>query len=668
MSFWLEGLNPEQQDAVLHDNGPLLILAGAGSGKTTVLVARSGRLISEGLISANELCVLTFTNKAAKELKTRVSNKLGPRSKGIWAGTFHSFGLQFLKKYYKQAGLIKEFGILDPGDSASIAKELLKDFHHAEKTAYDGDRLLTLFGEWREKKITDARSDDAYEVAMEWLLPKLLKRHLNLGMVDFDDLILKPISIMENFPEIKKDVNEMYRHVMVDEFQDTNVSQMRLIRLLCDEHKNVAVVGDDDQSIYGWRGACVSNILNFPKTYSGCKVVALERNYRSTPQILHVANSVIEKNQVRHRKVLKPANLDIVGELPEVLVCEDENDEVEKVTAEIDALIKSGHGHREIAVLYRSNGQGALLEAELRKQGIAYVMTGGTAFFDRRETRDILAYLRCALKINEVSLRRIINVPNRGVGETTVEKLSQFAEAQKIGFISAARKWESAGIDPKAGHGIESLFEMLSQLPPKILAKSEGTFGGTLVKIFHEMGFKAYIEKYSPNALVASNRWKLMEVFGRILDKFLEVDPTEKGLKSFVEAMELRDAVNDSKENEERVQLLTLHACKGLEWKAVIFVGVEEDLIPHKRLGTDVSEERRLFYVGVTRAEKKLIFTRAKKRQRQGKVVDTVPSRFLLEIPKHLIQERVQARTVDPARRRAMLDALYAKLEPTTPT
>lgn len=663
MSFWLEGLNPEQQEAVLHNGGPLLILAGAGSGKTTVLVARSGRLIEEKIVEAKNLCVLTFTNKAAKELKSRVSKKLGGKSKNIWAGTFHSFGLQFLKKYYKQAGLIKEFGILNPGDSVSIAKELLKDFHSGGKVAYDGDRLVSLFGEWREKGITEARSDDEYEVAMEWLLPKLLKRHLSLGMVDFEDLILKPIQIMQHFPEIKQEMNQLYQHLMVDEFQDTNASQMRLIRLLSDDHRNIAVVGDDDQSIYGWRGACVTNILHFPRTYQGCKVVALERNYRSTPEILHVANAVIEKNLERHRKILKPANLEVQGEKPEILVCEDENDEVEKVTAEIDGFIKNGFNHREIAVLYRSNGQGALLEAELRKQGIAYVMTGGTAFFDRRETRDVLAYLRCALKINEVSLRRILNVPSRGVGEATVEKLSQFAESQKIGFISAVRKWEASGIEPKTGHAIDALFEMLSHLPLRILSRSEGTFGATLVKVFRELGYHAYIEKYSPNALVAANRWKLLEVFGRILDKFLEVDPSERGLSSFVDAMELRDAVNESKENEERVQLLTLHACKGLEWKAVIFIGVEEDLIPHKMLGSDIAEERRLFYVGVTRAQRKLILTRAKRRQRHGKVMDVAPSRFLLEVPSHLLVERTQSRAVDPNRRRAMLDALYAKLE-----
>lgn len=666
MSDFLSGLNPEQQEAVLHNHGPLLILAGAGSGKTTVLVARSGRLISDGIVAPRELCVLTFTNKAARELKSRVEKKLGSKAKGIWAGTFHSFGLQFLKKYHKQAGLIRDFGILDPGDSTSIAKELLKDFHVGEKTAYDGDTLVNLFGEWREKGIRSARNDDEYEIAMEWLFPKLIKRHQTLGMVDFDDLILKPIFLMENFPEIKKEMSETYKHIMVDEFQDTNTSQMKLIRLLCEGHQNIAVVGDDDQSIYGWRGANITNILHFPKNYPGCKVVALERNYRSTPQILHVANAVIEKNEERHKKVLKAANLELTGELPEVLVCDDENDEVEKVTAEIDALSKNGLAHKEIAVLYRSNGQGALLEAELRKQGIPYVMTGGTAFFDRRETRDILAYLRCALRIHEVGLRRIINVPTRGIGETTVDKLSEYSEKHGIGFVSAARRWESAEVDPKAGHAIDALFEMLANLPPRILSKSEGTFGLTLTKVFQEMGYKGYIEKYSPNALVASNRWKLVEIFGRILDKFLEVDPTEKGLKAFVEAMELRDTINESKEDEDRVELLTLHACKGLEWKAVIFMGVEEDLIPHKMLGTDVSEERRLFYVGVTRAQKKLILTRARKRQRHGKIVDAAPSRFLLEIPTHFIQERTQNRVFDPAKRRAMLDALYAKLEPTT--
>ena len=662
-SHWLSGLNLEQREAALHNHGPLLILAGAGSGKTTVLVARSGRLIEEKIVSPKELCVMTFTNKAARELKTRVRAKLGTLAESIWAGTFHSFGLKILREFYKEAQLPKTFGILDPGDAASIVKEILKDFHHGDKTAYDAERILSLLSHWRERGQIASAGVDEYDQAVEWVLPHYTKRLRQLGMVDFDGLILKPIELIEKNREIKDRLQSSFTQVMVDEFQDTNLMQMRLIHLLTDSHHNLSVVGDDDQSIYGWRGACIKNILDFPKHHKNCKVVRLEQNYRSSPAILEVANSIIAKNNDRHKKVLKAAGK--VGEntLPQVLVFENEIEEAEQIAGEISHYQKMGFKNREIAVLYRSNGQGPIIEAELRKMQIPYSMTGGTAFFDRKETRDILAYLKCSLKPNEIGLRRILNTPARGIGDRSFEHVEALAEKRNLPFWKAALEWAEAGVDERAGRQIEGLFLILKNLPQQILSYPK-TPGENLCDFLVTLGYKTHLEKLAPNALVAHNKWKLIEIFGRILDRYVEKGTrTQETLSDFIDCMQLRDILNDDKKDEDRVQLMTLHGCKGLEFPVVFLIGIEEDILPHKTLGSDIAEERRLFYVGVTRAQYHLVLSRVQKRQRHGKLIDAVPSRFLLEIPKNLMEERMGPRRASPESRKAMLDELYKKLD-----
>jgi superfamily I DNA/RNA helicase len=663
-SPWVHGLNPEQAEAALHDLGPLLILAGAGSGKTTVLVARAGRLIDEKVVEAKRLCVLTFTNKAARELKARVGAKLGSSAKGMFAGTFHSFGMALLRKYYDEAGLPRDFGILDASDAGAIVKEILKDFNNAGKTAYDAERVLSVLSQWRESGRKEAKKDEEYEVAVEWLLPRYLKRLEHLGMVDFDGLLIKPIELMESDQAIREDLQNSYGQVMVDEFQDTNALQMRFLKLLSASHRNLSVVGDDDQSIYGWRGACVSNILDFPKLYSGCKVVRLERNYRSSPEILALANAVIAKNTQRHTKVLKPAKNQTAGQMPMLYVYENEDEEAEYTVLDIQHLIGEGSKKRDIAVLYRSNSQGALLEAELRKNQIPYLLSGGTAFFDRRETRDVLAYLRCALKPNEIALRRVLNVPSRGIGDATMDALTLYSRSLGGSFLGALQSWKQAGVEDRAGHSIDGFLSLSRELVPLLLAPSTQTVGQVLVQWFEKIGYKKYVEKNAPNALVAGKRWKIFEIFSGILDKFVaNGGRNETTLRDFVDAMELRDALDEKKENEDRVQLLTLHACKGLEFKSVFLIGVEEDLLPHRVLGTDVSEERRLFYVGLTRAQEKLVLSRSQRRRRHGKWNETPPSRFLLELPPKLLVEHHGPRPMREGNRKAMVASLFEKLD-----
>jgi len=661
-SHWLNGLNSEQKEAAVHDHGPLLILAGAGSGKTTVLVARTGRLIEERIVKPQELCVMTFTNKAARELKHRVKSKLGENFGSIWAGTFHSFGRQILREFYKEAGLPKTFGILDPGDASAIVKEVLKDFHLGDKTAYDADKILSIMSFWRESGKTSTSSVDEYEQAVEWILPHYHKKLKQLGMTDFDGLILKPIELMEKNQAIREKLQTQFRQVMVDEFQDTNLMQMKLIRLLTASHNNLTVVGDDDQSIYGWRGACIKNILDFPKQYRDCKVVRLEQNYRSSPAILEVANSIIAKNNERHKKVLKPSKKNSENSLPKILVFENEAEEGEQIAGEIQHYKKMGFKNREIAVLYRSNGQGPIIEAELRKMQVPYSMTGGTAFFDRKETRDILAYLKSALKPSELALRRILNTPPRGIGDKSLEHIEGLCEKRKLPFWKAALEWQEAGVDEKAGAAIDNLFLLLKNLPVQLLATTK-TPGENLCDFLVSIGYKSHLEKMATNSLVAHNKWKLIEIFARVLDRQFEKSTRSvETLRDFVDSMELRDTLED-KENEDQVQLMTLHACKGLEFPVVFLIGVEEDILPHKTLGSDIPEERRLFYVGVTRAQQHLILSRVQKRQRHGKLLDSAPSRFLLEIPKNLMEERVGPRTVSQESRKAMLAELFKKLD-----
>jgi superfamily I DNA/RNA helicase len=660
---WVEGLNPEQSSAVLHNSGPLLILAGAGSGKTTVLVARAGRLIQDNIVSPERLCVLTFTNKAARELKARVQSRLGQTAKKIWAGTFHSFGLSLLRKHYKEAGLSEGFGIIDQSDAGSIIKELLHDFRTGDKTAYDSDRLLSMISDWRESGRTGANKDEEYEEATEWLLPRYLKRLQLLSMVDFDGLILKPLELLKKDEKIREQIQSSFSQVMVDEFQDTNQMQMDLVRQLVAPHRNVAVVGDDDQSIYGWRGAKITNILNFPKLYSDCVVVRLERNYRSTPAILNLANAIIANNAQRHHKQLRSKDDAELGDLPECFAYPTEDDEAENVCNEIEDFIRRGYSRKDVAVLYRSNGQGALIEAELRKRQVPYSISGGTAFFDRKETRDLLAYLRCSFRPNELALRRILNTPPRGIGEKSVEHIAEYMETRGISFVEAARCWREAGVEERAGAAIEILFDSLGSLTQTILDPSNPP-GAQLLSFFDKLGYRQYLEKHAGDAQRAAKRWRYMELFSGILTRYMETGGrTASVIKDFTDAMELRDLLSNKEDDEERVQLLTLHACKGLEFPVVFLLGVEEDILPHKVLGSDVAEERRLFYVGVTRAQKRLILTRAEKRRRHGRLADAAPSRFLVEIPKELIQEHIGPRPVREDRRKSMVADLFAKLD-----
>ncbi len=633
MSLWLDGLNPEQCAAVSHNKGPLLILAGAGSGKTTVLVSRTGRLIDEKVAKASEIAVLTFTNKSARELKHRVQAKIGDRAKGLWAGTFHSFGLQLLRKNYKKIGLSSHFGVLDQSDSQAIIKEILKDIKNSTKEKFDADKLMNLVNLIRAgKKIPVGYLDEYHELA-EVITPKYEAKLKTYGVTDFEGLLLEPLKLFKNHPDVLAGIQQQYSQIMVDEFQDTNQEQMKLIKYLSAQHQNLTVVGDDDQSIYGWRGAEISNILNFPNDNSNCKVIKLERNYRSTSTILDLGNEVISKNKKRHGKILKSTKLDQLSDKPEVFVLENEDDEAEFVVREIQNLRAQKYQFNEIAVLYRSNTQGGLIESCLRRAQIPYSISGGTSIFDRKEAKDWLAYIKQSIWPDEVSLRRIINTPSRGIGDQTLEKLAEFAEAHHQDLQTACKNWREVGINEKQGETLDDFFRWLWVFPTRLLEDETlgVTYSERFEKLVRETGYRDYLSKISNEGLMFEKKWQVIEIVGRIIESFINRrEPTIQALKDFIDAMMLRDDPNeDDKKNQ--VQLMTFHASKGLEFPAVLLVGIEEDLIPHRRLGGDLDEERRLFYVGITRAQKKLVLTYCQQRKKMGVIKPVFASRFLRE-------------------------------------
>ena len=633
--MWLTGLNPEQQEAVSHDHGPLLILAGAGSGKTTVLVSRTGRLIQQGVAKPEEILVLTFTNKAARELKHRVSKKLGPVGQKIWAGTFHSFGLHFLKKY---VGL-KNLAIFDTSDSHSVIKELMRDIKVVGKDKFDIDRLGNLINSFRCGEKFNHITWDEYHHLANRLFPDYERKLKAYGAVDFEGLLLEPLKHLKEKPEIRDQVRIDFQQIMVDEFQDTNKTQMQLIESLLGPHRNISVVGDDDQSIYGWRGAEVQNILSFPKNNKNCKVVKLERNYRSLAPILDLANHIISENQNRHGKVLKPHALASDIGQPEMFCLESEDEEADFVVNEIRNFLQQQLKLGDIAILYRSNSQGALIESALKRNRIDYSISGGTSIFEKKEIKDLMAYLKLSLRWDDMSLKRVFNTPTRGLGDTSLEKLVQFSEQNKISFYQACRRWSEAGLQDRAGAGLEEFLKFVQGLSDHVLDLDvAGTPGDKFIKKMQEIGYREFIYQSASEPSQGEKKWNLVEIFGRILDSYIAKRTVEKAtLSDFIDAMTLRD---DEKDNEsEKVQLMTFHASKGLEFPAVLLVGIEEDILPHRTLGSDIDEERRLFYVGITRAQKYLVLSHCRTRRRHGQVRPVFRSRFLAKFPKELIKE-----------------------------
>ena len=654
-------MNPAQQEAVEHQNGPMLVLAGAGSGKTRVITHRIARLMERG-VPAHMICALTFTNKAAGEMAERVSHlikdrRLGGRDggKGIVISTFHSFGLMVLGRERKSLG--GTFTIFDQGDCLSAVKEILSRTDAGKK--FDASAIMTRISNAKNafisaEEFVEGEGDD-YDEMTKLVYPKYQSALKSFRAFDFDDLVCEVARLWKEREDIRDRWQKEYLYVLVDEYQDTNRAQLEVLRLLCDRHKNICVVGDDDQSIYAWRGADVRNILDFDEQFNGAKVVKLEQNYRSTAPILAVANAVISKRaDSKYNKALftdKPG-----GEKVRLGVAASPEAEAAYVARALRTLIhEQGKKAKDCAILYRSNGQAKLLEEQLREQGVPYRMIGGQQFFERKEVKDLLAYLKVALnRSDEISLRRVINYPPRGIGDTSVEKLTQNALAKGWSLWQAVERADGIdGLPNSAREGCKQLESLVGDMRKKLIIDRAKASAVTR-DLCEALGLRKDIDQTSTSTNAAARRWSNVEgILGVFTRREARVtakgqdDTAERELMSFLHSLTLQ--MDDAEEDPGNVVTLsTLHGSKGLEFDNVFLIGCEEGLIPHQRTldvkatdaqVQDVEEERRLFYVGVTRAKQRLDMLRCKHRMTRGKPVPRTPCRFLSDIPEELLEQ-----------------------------
>jgi superfamily I DNA/RNA helicase len=679
-------LNAAQQRAVEHQAGPLVVLAGAGSGKTRVITHRIARLIERG-VPAGAILALTFTNKAAGEMGARVAKLLGKsaaaskRERGaVTLTTFHSFGLGVLRREQAAAG--GAFTIFDQGDSLAAVKEILRTVDAGKR--FDAAAILARISHaknaFQQAGELKGHEADEYDAITRLVYPRYQAALRSFRAYDFDDLVCGVVALWQARPDVLARWCERYRFLLVDEYQDTNGAQLALVKMLGGEHRNVCVVGDDDQAIYGWRGADVRNLLEFEDHFPGAVVIKLEQNYRSLAPILAVANAVVAgRGGVRHRKVLFTKRAggarvrSVLAPTPDV--------EASWVAGEISRLVRDqGKSAHEVSVLYRSNGQAKAFEEALRERGVAYRVIGGQQFFERKEVKDILAYLRVVVNPNdEISLRRIVNYPARGIGESSVERLGVHALARGWSLWQAVERVDALDdVSGAAREGCKVLERVLSVTRGEL---ARGPSVESAVRgLCDRIGLRRDIEQSSPSLPAAARRWGNVEgLFASFARREARERPGASAgmptwLGPFLQALTLETPEDETEAPAGRVTLSSLHGAKGLEFDVVFLAGCEEGLLPHARIldaratdasPQDIEEERRLFYVGVTRARESLVLTRAKTRVLRGRSVPRTPSRFVLEIPPDLLDE-VQV-TEDPAAKAEALEqgasALLAALD-----
>ncbi len=652
MDLQLDVLNPQQRQAVEHIGGPLLILAGAGSGKTRVITHRIGYLIKKG-IAPGDILAVSFTNKAADEMQERVAGLTGAdRASKVYLSTFHSLGADILRQDIEHLGYKRPYTILDGADQQSVVKDAIDELN-LDPDAVDPRRILHIIGRAKMGFCEPEQLEELRFDPMTQFAQKVFRRYRSalrgLNAVDFNDLICLPVKLFQQNEEVRQKWASKFRFVMVDEYQDTNQIQLLFLDELVKDHKNICVVGDDDQSIYGFRGAVAENILQFENRFDDTRVIKLEQNYRSTNTILETANALIAHNPMRKPKELWSAQGE--GEPIEWVGCANEREEAEYVAAEIERLkFNMGLNYRDFAILYRVNPQSRPFEEALRSFRIPYTLIGGTEFFDRKEVKDFVAYLKACLNPNdEVNLRRIVNVPPRGIGPTLLERISDFASEQNLSFFNALEQVADDPshihrLGPTAGRHIGELVETLAEFRQRFQqARESGTplaeVGRSFLKDIKLIDHLRNVEK---NPRRARRRIENVE---NVLGSLATFEESEGGtLRGYLERITLDRSYNDEDEEQQHgVKLLTLHSSKGLEFPVVFFVGMEEGYMPHERNANDpedVAEERRLAYVGITRAKRKLCMTWARERTRYGTTYECEPSRFIEEMPAELIDER----------------------------
>ena len=638
MNSLLTGLNKEQQQAVQHTEGPLLILAGAGSGKTKVLTVRIAHLLAQG-VNPYEILAITFTNKAAKEMKSRVEGLVGDVANRIWLSTFHSFCAKFLRfELDNFLGYNSNFTIYDTSDSQAVIKAALKALNLDDKY-YPVGAMIAAISDAKNKLLfaSDFRKQarDFYQQKVADVYEYYERELRKNNALDFDDLLLVAVKLLQSNEALLDKYSKRFRYVMIDEYQDTNHAQYLLAKLLASHWKNIAVVGDADQSIYAWRGADIQNILDFEKDYPNCTSIKLEQNYRSTKIILDAANAVIENNEGRPKKNLWTDKTE--GAKIQHFTAQSEHEEAAFIG---DTIAKKHdiHGvpYGDMAILYRTNAQSRVLEEALIKRALPYIMVGGTKFYDRKEIKDVLAYLRVLYNpFDDLSLLRIINVPKRSIGATTVAKLQDYARANGTSLFMTLTQLHL--VDSSKGKTKEKLEEFGILIFTLVAEMEDRTVLDILESILDRTGYLAQLEESTDpqDQARAENIGELLSV----AKDFQDTNPSGT-VEDFLEQVALVNDVDSFEQEESKVTLMTLHAAKGLEFPIVFLGGLEEGLFPHSRTlmnPEEVEEERRLAYVGITRAEKELYISNATTRTVFGRTSSYLPSRFIDEIPEELV-------------------------------
>lgn len=634
----LEGLNDKQYEAVVNYEGPSLVIAGAGSGKTKVLTHKIAYLIQEIGVKPWNILAITFTNKAANEMKERVEKLVGDVSKDMWIGTFHSICVRILRRYIDRIGFDSSFIIFDTSDQKTMIKNCLKDLNIDDKMFTDRSvqfeisnaknemlepetYLAKANGDFRKEKIASVYS----------LYQKRLKEN---NAIDFDDIINFTIKILTENPDVLEHYSEKFKYVLVDEYQDTNKAQFMLVSLFASRYGNITVVGDNDQGIYSFRGADISNILNFERDFPGTKIIKLEQNYRCTKNILNAANSVIKNNEVKYDKKLWTENE--TGNLPKVYKSEDEYDEARYIVEQINHLKREEYyNYSDFAVLYRMNTQSRAIEEILVREDIPYKIIGGLKFYERKEIKDIIAYLRLIYNPNDnLSLIRIINEPKRGIGKTSLEQVQKLAEENSKSMYEIIKHAEQYGLNRVFANSREFI-QVIEELRQ---AQTELDISELIKETLNKTGYTKALEL--ENSVEAENRIENLEEFLTVAIEF-EEQSADNTLSEFLESITLSSDIDNLEENQDTVTLMTLHSAKGLEFPVVFLVGMEEGIFPgYKSIGEpkELEEERRLCYVGITRAKNNLYFTCAKHRTIFGSTSYNAMSRFIEEIPEEYVE------------------------------
>jgi len=653
MALSLSHLDDSQRQAVLFERGPLLVLAGAGSGKTRVLTHRIAHLVLERGVRPEQILAVSFTNKAAEEMGERMVPLIGAKNaKALWLSTFHSFGVRFAREEAKAMfGEAGRFSIFDQGDAVGLVREIVR-------REGIGDRKLDLWSVqgrislWKNKMVGPGQVRVNEAVEYDQVAAECFGHYetslRSMRALDFDDLVGKPAALLTHDEAVRERWQKRFRFLLIDEFQDTNTAQMALVKGLIGPERNVMVVGDDDQSIYGWRGAEVENILDFDKTFPGTTTIKIVRNYRSTPEVLSIANVAMKSATKRLEKSLVATRKP--GDKVRMVTLGTPEQEAKFVAGEIRTLYKDGKKLGDMAVLYRSNLQARLIEEELRVEGLPYRLVGGTQFFEKKEVKDAIAYLRIAVNPkDELSLRRILNYPSRGIGEVAVQRLEQYALARGRGFVNAVM--HADGIDglsdvAKAGCAKvqRAIEQMREQLETPHLSRAS-------LDYFDAVGLRADLEGGAARegaSIADKQRWLNVEHMLKGLDRWEAKDEEVRpSLATFLQRLTVRREEEGEPAPGNEVTLSSLHGSKGLERPVVFLIGINEGTLPHSRTidpkaseaaPTDVDEERRLFYVGVTRARDRLYLCRFKRREIRGKELPTTPSRFLMGLPEDILE------------------------------